>query len=186
MLVALIIGALGGVLQLIGVVITGRGALETWRTYRPNEPLLDPVGHRLDYLVVRFLAYARRNLKAPARSRPVGTAGEADAAPPVAPGTAYEPVAYPPRSEEFALELDRRVRLIRGDLSDLQAEVNDATFSIRDAVQDARREAKSELDSQREETKRLVTEGVRKVLLGLVVTGAGIVAQTVALFSGVP
>ncbi|GAA4737554.1 hypothetical protein [Actinomycetospora chibensis] len=180
----LIVGALGGVLQLLGVVIAGRGALQTWRTYRPNEPLLDPHEHKLDYLVVRFLAYAQRNLKPPPRTRPVGRAGEADTAPPVAPGTQYQPIAHSPRSEDFALELDRRVRLTRSDLSDLEARVNDSTFSIRDAVQDARREAKSELDGQREETKRLVTEGVRGILLGLFVTGAGIVTQTAALFFG--
>jgi hypothetical protein len=178
----LFIGALGGVLQLVGVVVTGRGALETWRTYRPDEPLLDPVGHKLDYLVVRFLAYAQRNLPRPTRSRELGTAHEHDVAIPISVGSKYGPIDHSPGSDDFALELDRRVRLIRDDLNDLRAEVNDATFAIRDAVQIVRREAQSELNKQREETKRLITEGVRKVLVGLVVTGAGIVLQTLALF----
>ena len=178
---AIVMGTVGGVLQLAGVIVTGLGAVKTWRQYR-DEPLLDPARSWVDRRINMVINLFRRivQLKRQVQVRDTGTATEGAYVTSVREPVAYQPLKRPVDVEE----LDLRIRQTRDDLNQFYSEFDTTAQSLRTSINQVRGDMHKQRTAQTEENRVVATGGIRLIIVGLAATAVGIVAQAVGLFFG--
>ena len=174
----------GGVLRMLGVIVSAIGLMRTWRDFPPGERFLEP-------LIGPPLRIARRELgrvgRALARWRGKGipTAVQGNVA--TAVGSAfgadgvvgYGPLPPAPPEESIAT-LDARTREISTRLTNAAQKLEISIAALRDA--DAKREAevRDRLHELERRDVRIATGGIRIAALGLLMIGVGEFLQLVA------
>lgn len=172
---------LGGTLQLAGLVVTGDGARRTWNEFMPGEPLLRPVVVWVRKQLWPVIRAFRWLLRRKPKSVVVSAGGPMIATSTV--GEARSRTGYPPLSPELAVadavaELDERMRTIakwqQEDWQNLQASQGALTARV-SAVEHNLFKTTLEL---RQESRKIAVGGLKEILLGLSVSGAGVAIQT--------
>ncbi|GAA4759046.1 hypothetical protein [Actinomycetospora chibensis] len=171
----------GGAGQLLGVIVTVAGALETWNRFRPGEAILGPVVERLVRARKRAAAWFRALVRKP-KTQHVHGVGVTDSLSVV--GTArarkgYRDLPTDLESSDALAELDQRTHELLKRVQDCDEKHSDETRRLADEIQSLRGDVASSLSAQEMKTTEAAAGGVRVLLAGLSATGLGVIVQTV-------
>ena len=174
----------GGVMRILGVIVSAIGLMRTWRDFPPGERFLEPLIGPPLRLARRALGRVRRTL-ARWRGKGIPTAVQGNAATSVGSAfgadgvVAYGPLPPAPPEQSIAT-LDARTREISTRLTNAAQKLESSISALRDAA--ARREAEV-ADRLRELERRgvrIATGGIRIAALGLLMIGVGEFLQLIA------
>lgn len=173
--------AIGGVLQVGGLGFTGDGARRTWKEFRPDERLLQPVVNwfrRLWWPVYRIILKLLRKRPKDVFSH-AGPATETSWA-----GPAFSRVGFPPLGPDKSVteaiaELDERTRQIETWLLEDRNDVHRRLVEVNQRISTTEQELFTSTNQLQHTVRKLATGGVREIVLGLALSGVGVVLQTV-------
>lgn len=172
----------GSVGQLVGVVVTAFGALETWNRFRPGEAILAPLVNRLARARHRVFARLRALLGRKPKTQYVSGVGVTDSLSVVGRARGrkgYRDLPLDLETSDALAELDQRTRELMKKVQDCDEKYSDETNRLASEIENLRADVESGLSVQEMRTAEAAAGSVRLLLAGLLATAAGVVVQTV-------
>lgn len=178
------LATLGGVLKILGLIVTAVGLMRTWHDFPPGERFLEPLVGRVVRTARRAISRVRsvfarwrgRRPSIPVEGHGAISFGGALEAHGVA---GYGPLSPGP-PEDSITTLDARTREIMARINSVAERLEAAIADLRDAAAKRDEEVKRRLDDLNRRDVRIATGGIRIAALGLLMIGLGELAQLIA------
>jgi hypothetical protein len=171
-----------GIVQLVGLMIMAYGVWRTWEDFGPPGhiwgPPLAAIRAALQRLIDRLGGWVRRILRRPARGEAAAGMAEGVGVAVDARARVIHPPVDPSDPRAAIGVLDGRVRQLTQSLADLQERVQDEGTASRAAADELSERLEREVADLRARDQRVAVGGIQWETLGLLVTGAGLVLQT--------
>ena len=182
MTVGQIVNVLGGFAQLGGIVAASIGATKTWNEFSPNERILDPTRNRVAAAYGRLEVKVRRVLGLQQRPLDVriGTVCTSVAvASAFQVRTQFNELDLELPIEEALRQLDIRSRDMLDRLYSERDQLVAQLGTLRTKIENVETDHTARAERLADQTRHIAIGGIRLALIGLSVTGFGVVLQTI-------
>lgn len=175
---------IGGVMQVAGVAVTFTGATRTWNEFSPDERLFADEMRRTRSLVhsiyVRFRAFIRMPLPAHISS----VEGEATIRFGGRGNLTISYSAIDPDDDVLNIlqDLDRRTRELRDETNRISGKLFKELPELQRRIVAVEKQLAESIASLEHQDRLVATGGIKAVLAGLVLVGAGVVIQSASIF----
>ncbi len=173
----------GGILQVVGVMVTFDGARRSWNEFSPEERLLDDPLRRIRTFVHTIYVRTRALIGRPVPVQ-LSVSGGASV---TMTGRALLTKSYSSLDSNLDIgnaieQLDQRTRELADDLNSIRKRLHEQLPETDRRVAQLEKQLLQSVFELKQQDRHIAVSGIKVILAGLVLVGAGISVQTFSIF----